>query len=88
MGWLVRGIRDWTAAADITTALFFARERSKTAVGFEGSESGARQFLEKRSRRVFGACDGYVANQDLMNASKSALMVSASVVGIPCGNPL
>jgi hypothetical protein len=46
MGSLVRGIRDWTAAADITMALFFARERNKPAVCFEGSESGARQFLE------------------------------------------
>jgi hypothetical protein len=25
---------------------------------------------------------------DLMNASRSALIVAASVVGMPCGNPL
>jgi hypothetical protein len=29
-----------------------------------------------------------VANQSLMNASRSVLIVSACVVGMPCGKPL
>jgi hypothetical protein len=35
------------------------------------------------------ACGRFAGlNQFLMNASRSALIVSACVVGMPCGNPL
>jgi hypothetical protein len=41
-----------------------------------------------KGRSIIGAAPGQLFNQLFKKASKSALIVSASVVGMPCGKPL
>jgi hypothetical protein len=103
LGFDGRNVVAWDPASALTVPFDEGREPSGRVVDSPCADSEAEgHWFESRYRRSAGSVLGRPAvparprgnrtaidlNQPLMNASRSALIVSACVVGIPCGKPL
>ena len=85
---LAEALANAAVVVDVANSPSFADQAAmdffQTAGGnLTGAEVGADHLRDSGYRTVLGP-----KRQAFMNASKSALIVSACVVGMPCGKPL